>query len=89
MATKNNPGSYDCYAEAAPDEPIFTLRANDEIAPNLVMMWALIRSRAPIEEINEQLFEAIRVADSKPAMKHEKYIEACECASDMVDWHGE
>lgn len=39
MATKNNPGAWDCYAKAAPDEPIFVLRATDPVAPYLVLMW--------------------------------------------------
>jgi hypothetical protein len=29
MATKANPGAYDCYTKAADDEPIFTLRASE------------------------------------------------------------
>ena len=40
MGTKNNPGEFDCHGAAADDEPIFTLRANDEIAPGLVIAWA-------------------------------------------------
>ena len=36
MGTKNNPGDYDCYEMARPDEPIFTLKANDHIAPDVV-----------------------------------------------------
>ena len=31
MGTKNNPGDYDCHAAAKPDEPVFTLRAHDEL----------------------------------------------------------
>src|SRR5436190_23199118 len=40
MGTKNNPGKFDCYAKADPDEPIFVLRANDPLAPFLVDAWA-------------------------------------------------
>lgn len=43
MATKNNPGDYDCYAHAAPDEPMFVLLARDPSAPVLVELWAKIR----------------------------------------------
>lgn len=39
MGTKNNPGDYDCYANAEPDEPMFVLLARDERAPALVEMW--------------------------------------------------
>lgn len=40
MGTKNDPGNYNCHANAEPDEPIFTLRANDPLAPSLVQRWA-------------------------------------------------
>ncbi len=40
MGTKNNPGKYDCYEKAGADEPIFTLRANDPVAPLMVEQWA-------------------------------------------------
>jgi len=43
MGTKNNPGSFDCYANAAPDEPMFVLLARDRHAPLLVREWANIR----------------------------------------------
>lgn len=43
MATKAQPGPYDCYAKAADDEPIFTLRAKDPIAPYLVEIWVASR----------------------------------------------
>jgi hypothetical protein len=40
MGTKNNPGKYDCYVKAGPDEPIFVLRAKDALADELVDKWA-------------------------------------------------
>lgn len=43
MATKNNPGKYDCHANAHPDEPLFTLLARDKHAPALVWLWAVLR----------------------------------------------
>lgn len=43
MGTKNNPGSYDCYANADPDEPMFILLGRDRHAPALVRIWALLR----------------------------------------------
>ncbi len=39
MGTKAEPGEFDCHAAAAPDEPTFTLRANDPIAPEVVRFW--------------------------------------------------
>lgn len=43
MSTKNNPGAYDCYANAEPDEPMFVLLACDQQAPALVELWAFVR----------------------------------------------
>lgn len=40
MGTKNNPGAYDCYESADPDEPMFILLARDPLAADLVNMWA-------------------------------------------------
>lgn len=46
MGTKNNPGAFDCYANAEPDEPMFVLLARDAGAPALVEMWADKRESA-------------------------------------------
>lgn len=43
MATKNDPGQFDCYASAAPDEPMFILLARDPLAPILVRLWSELR----------------------------------------------
>lgn len=43
MGTKNNPGQFDCYANAEPDEPMFVLLARDRHAPTLVWLWAALR----------------------------------------------
>lgn len=43
MGTKNDPGAYDCYANAEPDEPLFVLLARDKHAPTLVWLWATLR----------------------------------------------
>ena len=43
MGTKNDPGNYDCYDNADPDEPMFILLARDPLAPILVDMWASLR----------------------------------------------
>lgn len=46
MGTKLKPGTFDCYANAAPDEPMFVLLARDPMAPILVRLWADMRSHA-------------------------------------------
>ena len=43
MGTKANPGHYDCYAKAEPDEPMFVLLGRDKHAASLVILWALLR----------------------------------------------
>jgi hypothetical protein len=43
MGTKREPGNFDCYANAEPDEPMFTLLARDRMAPVLVELWAILR----------------------------------------------
>jgi hypothetical protein len=40
MATKNNPGRFDCYENAKPDEPMFVLLGRDPMAGSLVRLWA-------------------------------------------------
>lgn len=44
MGTKNNPGEFDCYANADPDEPMFILLGRDKHAPLLVELWAKLRA---------------------------------------------
>jgi hypothetical protein len=55
VSTKNNPGKYDCYAKAAPDEPMFVLLARDPLAPTLVRLWAEQQSNGKIEKVRESL----------------------------------
>lgn len=43
MGTKNNPGDFDCYHAADPDEPMFILLGRDKHAPTLVWLWAALR----------------------------------------------
>lgn len=75
MATKNNPGAFDCYEHAAPDEPMFVLLARDSCAAELVRMWATMRENklrasdvacTPGEVLTEldQIADARRVADA-------------------------
>lgn len=43
MGTKANPGKYDCYQHAEPDEPMFVLLGRDPHAPTLVWLWSVLR----------------------------------------------
>lgn len=53
MATKEQGDT--CYDKAAPNEPIFVLRAQDIIAPEIVREWAYRAKKAgaPKEKVDE------------------------------------
>jgi len=70
MGTKQNPGAFDCYVKAKPDEPMFILLARDPIAPLLVRLWAVI---ATLPEYHCEI-------------STEKYQEALACADAMETW---
>lgn len=69
MATKNNPGKFDCYANAAPDEPMFVLLGRDRHAPTLVRLWALLRAKD--DEDEDKLAEALTCADAMDRHRQE------------------
>lgn len=62
MGTKNNPGDFDCYQNAEPDEPMFVLLGRDLHAPVMTLLWALARYRAG--ESEAKVTEAIQCAKS-------------------------
>ena len=81
MGTKANPGKFDCYAKAAPDEPIFVLRANDPIAREAVIHWAFTyKLRKEIENSKGNGPLPLNSA------QQEKYDEALRCADAMEVW---
>lgn len=86
MATKNNPGPFDCLTKAEPDEPMFILLARDELAPSIVRIWTLIRDDAPLSEIQGHVQIARELASVKSRMSHAKFDEAMNCALSMEEW---
>ncbi len=62
MGTKKEPGQWDCYAAANPDEPIFVLLGRDKHAPDLIRRWAHERSRAGENPLKVQ--EALNCAEA-------------------------
>lgn len=76
MGTKNNPAPNDCYANALPDEPMFTLLARDTDAPALVMRWAIQRE--------EMIFQG-----KKPCSDMAMVDEAFAVAREMRKWREE
>ena len=73
MGSKNNPGSFDCYDNALPDEPMFVLLARDPLAPVIVEQWAI------------RLTNFI-AAGQKPESDRAKVEEALCCADAMRAW---
>lgn len=73
MGTKINPGTFDCYANAAPDEPMFVLLARDPWAPDLIDIWAGNR----LSEIERGI---------RPESDLAKVEEALACADAMREW---
>ena len=74
MGTKNNPGKFDCYGNAEPDEPMFTLLGRDPHAAAAVRKWASDR---------EQMIQA----ELKPTDDMRMVWEARECADAMEQYH--
>lgn len=70
MGTKNNPGAFDCYANAEPDEPMFVLLGRDKHAPLLVKLWADLRAMDG-EDI-AKVTEAIQCATAMAAYRRER-----------------
>jgi hypothetical protein len=56
MGTKNNPGEFDCYKAAHPDEPMFILLGRDPMAGALVREW--VGMRRARKEDEKKLVEA-------------------------------
>ncbi len=73
MGSKNNPGKFDCYNSALPDEPTFTLLARDPDFFRLVRKWAKRRSYA------------VQCGD-RPQSDMDMVVEADECAYDGREW---
>ncbi|MCY4509093.1 MAG: hypothetical protein OXG35_19360 [Acidobacteria bacterium] len=78
MATKNAPGEFDCYEKAGADEPVFTLRAKDPLAPVLVRLWSELRALTTPNPAS--------LPPSRAARETRKRAEALECAQQMECW---
>jgi hypothetical protein len=60
MTTKNQPGRFDALPKIGPDEPFFVLRAQDNLAADLVELWAL-RAQASGKCPHDKILEAKNV----------------------------
>lgn len=73
MGSKTDPGSYDCYANALPDEPMFVLLGRDPQAPALVARWA--------DKREGEIRKGARPVSDLPMV-----AEARACAQQMRKW---
>lgn len=73
MGSKNNPGEFDCFANAEPDEPMFILLARDIAAPATVEKWIEYR-------------EGLITIGEKPETDRAMIAEARQCVDAMVAW---
>jgi hypothetical protein len=69
----DNPNS--CWNKAADDEPIFILKASDQLAPALVEEWANRYAQLKTQNVNSMTPEQAR-----------KYEEALQVAMSMEAW---
>lgn len=73
MGTKDNPGEFDCYANAAPDEPMFVLLARDPVAPEVVEHWVKLRRQRNIDDTGDPKHaQAHQVANDMRAWSEER-----------------
>lgn len=74
MGTKQNPGRYDCYGKAEPDEPMFTLLARDPLAARVIRYWI------------DQTMGHAEYSREYTRDLDDKIKEASQCARDMEEW---
>ena len=75
MGTKNNPGEFDAYSKALPDEPMFILLARYSNATKLIIDWIEDRRRR---------IEGNHLHATKELVA--QMLEAAECAAAMILW---
>lgn len=85
MGTKNEPGQFDCYDKAEPDEPLFTLLARDPLAPHLVRLWTQARQLDVFGALDS--FRDLLAGTPLPVTGDgPKDREAADCAEAMEAW---
>jgi hypothetical protein len=73
MGTKLNPGPYDCYRAALPDEPLFVLLARSPEFHSTVRHWASLR-------------ETRLISGEVPHSDYRIIVEARGCAATGAEW---
>jgi len=80
MGTRENPGTFDCYANAEDDEPMFILLARDVTAPAVVRAWADTREA----RLRERWDDSATVGEVFAEL--DQIREARTIASEMEGW---
>lgn len=63
MATKENPGQFDCYKNAEPSEPMFVLLGRDVVGSNLVAVWCALRIELGLNKPDDpQIQDALKTS---------------------------
>lgn len=90
MGTKTNPGKFDCYHNAEPDEPMFTLLARDRLAPFLVSIWSKVRN-GDVEAASAVFLKMLHEVGPRYMQEPDadKASEAADCAMAMFAWRTE
>lgn len=84
MGTKNNPGAYDCYQRAEPDEPLFVLLARDPMASVLVDLWASLR-----DHLAGNPSKVLEARECAQAMRDWRQRQVSAIAASLIDGEGE
>lgn len=70
MATKNNPGAFQCYQAALPDEEIFTILGRDQAGPATLEFWASERKRLGLFKTQDDLDRIAAAMNEANKMRH-------------------
>lgn len=62
-----------CLNKAAPDEPLFILRAKDPLAPQTILLWATMATSGQHEPA--KIEEAQKIAAQMESYRRERYPE--------------
>jgi len=68
MGTKENPGKYSPLSKIKPDEPFFTLRAQDSSSPKIVLEWIKENLHVQDKKLREA-FECVLAMKNYPDTK--------------------
>lgn len=85
MSTKLNPGAFDCYANARPNEEMFILLGRDRSAAALVRLWAMVRIRQGDD--TAQIKEALDCADRLERECRERWGKDPLSVNEVTDPH--